>query len=243
MTRKDFSNGFDTLVNSYRRFRSFDSQEPLDSIEFDEYEKSLFLTKAQEEIVEELYTGKTQDGESYEETERLRRSLAFLNEEKEFSPQSSSGYNPISSHSQFFNIGTNVLYITYEAVGVASGQDDCLTGKMIETIPVRQDWYHRQVDNPFRGISKKRALRLDKKNGIIEIVYPLTIGKYYVRYVRKPNPIILENLPNNLTVNGSGTQSDCELDSHLHYKILERGVILGLQSKGIGVRPRPSEKE
>lgn len=243
MTRKDFSNGFDTLVNSYRRFRSFDNKEATDSIEFDEYEKSFFLTKAQEEIVEELYAGKTQDGESYEETERLRRSLAFLNEEKEYSPKASKGYSPISNFSQFFDIGNDVLYITYEAVSVADGQDKCFSGKMIETIPVRQDWYHRQVNNPFRGISKKRALRLDKKNGIMEIVYPLTIDKYYVRYVRKPNPIILENLPNNLTVNGSGTQSDCELDSHLHYKILERGVMLGLQSKGIGIRPKSTVEE
>ena len=45
---EDFSNGFDTLVNSYRRFRDFDSMEASDTIEFDEYEKSLFLTKAQE---------------------------------------------------------------------------------------------------------------------------------------------------------------------------------------------------
>ena len=51
MTLEEFSNGFDTLVNSYRRFKDFDKQEMLDSIEFDEYEKSFYLTKAQEEVV------------------------------------------------------------------------------------------------------------------------------------------------------------------------------------------------
>ena len=54
MTRLEFSNQFDTLVSSYRRFRDFDSKEPLDTIEFDELEKSQFLTKAQEEIIKNL---------------------------------------------------------------------------------------------------------------------------------------------------------------------------------------------
>ena len=58
MKREEFSNGFDVLVNSYKRFKDFDKQEFLDSIEFNEYEKSLFLTKAQEELVSSLYNGK-----------------------------------------------------------------------------------------------------------------------------------------------------------------------------------------
>ena len=78
MTRKDFSNGFDTLVNSYRRFRSFDNKEATDSIEFDEYEKSFFLTKAQEEIVVELYTGKNGWNDSFESSEEMRRYLSSL---------------------------------------------------------------------------------------------------------------------------------------------------------------------
>ena len=37
MTTEEFSNEFDTLVSSYRRFKDFDNQELLDSIEFDEF--------------------------------------------------------------------------------------------------------------------------------------------------------------------------------------------------------------
>lgn len=44
MTNSEFSNQFDLLVSSYRRFKDFDNQELLDSIEFDEFEKSLYLT-------------------------------------------------------------------------------------------------------------------------------------------------------------------------------------------------------
>jgi hypothetical protein len=235
MTLEEFSNGFDSLVASYRRFKDFDRQELLDSIEFDEYEKSQFLTKSQEELVEALYAGESLEGESYEETERLRRKLSSLNEEKEYTPMSSTSFAPISSHSQFFETDPDILFITYEAVGVGSDTDECLSGKTIETVPVRQDWFHRQVNNPFRGISKKRALRLDKKEDVKEIVYPLTIQKYYVRYVRKPQPIVLEDLPNGLTVGGKNTQTECELDSSVHQKILENAVILALRSKGLQI--------
>lgn len=238
MTRKEFSEGFDTLVNSYRRFRGFDNQEALDSIEFNEFEKSFFLTKAQESLVEDLYSGKNIDNESYEETERLRRSLAELNVEKTYSPTTSNTSYPIDSSSKFFKLDNNLMFITYEAVIPSADAGDCLAGKMIETVPVRQDWYHRQVKNPFRGVSAKRALRLDRSNHVVEIVYPQGISKYYVRYVRRPQPIILEALPNNLTIDGNGGPSDCELDKILHQKILERAVILGLTSKGRGPRER-----
>ncbi len=66
MTTEEFSNGFDILINSYSNLEPFGlSQSPLS---FDEYEKSIFLTKAQEEIAEGLYTGKA-IGDSFEDTE------------------------------------------------------------------------------------------------------------------------------------------------------------------------------
>jgi len=46
MTTKEFSSEFDILLDSYRRIKKFDDKEMLDSIEFNEYEKSLFLTRA-----------------------------------------------------------------------------------------------------------------------------------------------------------------------------------------------------
>ena len=69
MTVSEFSNQFDVLVSSYTRFRDFDDREPRDTIEFDEYEKSLYLTKAQEELVLSLYNGRNSSALSFEETE------------------------------------------------------------------------------------------------------------------------------------------------------------------------------
>lgn len=51
MNNAEFSNEFDTLLNSYNTAES--------SIELDEYEKSVLLTKAQEDLIISIYTGKT----------------------------------------------------------------------------------------------------------------------------------------------------------------------------------------
>jgi len=77
MTLNELSDEFDVLVASYRRFADFDRREPQDTVEFNEYEKSVFLTKAQEELVKNYYLGTLPIG-SFEENEALRRSLEGL---------------------------------------------------------------------------------------------------------------------------------------------------------------------
>ena len=102
----------------------------------------------------------------------------------------------------------------------------------MEVVPVRQDEYHRLKKNPFRGANNRRSLRLDLSDGVVEIVSKFTVTAYYLRYLRRIKPIVLEDMPNGLTINGVGTQSECELHESLHQRILERAVGLALQSKG-----------
>ena len=47
-----------------------------------------------------------------------------------------------------------------------------------------------------------------------------------MRYVRRPNPIILVDLENGLEVNGYSEAMDCELPEELHEEILQRAVEL-----------------
>lgn len=49
---------------------------------------------------------------------------------------------------------------------------------------------------------------------------------YTVRYIRKPRPIILTNLDNELSIQGISKESTCELDESIHYEILQRAVEL-----------------
>ena len=246
MTIEEFSNQFDVLVNSYTRFRDFDDKEPRDTIEFDEYEKSLFLTKAQEELVLGLYNGRNPLGESFEQTEELRRYLADLVVAVKLQPIPASNGMPlgIDSNSKFFTLPDNppVWFITYEAVKVSS-DDACINGSTLEVVPVRQDEYHRIKKNPFRGANIRRALRLDLSEGVVEIVSKYQVTEYYLRYLKRLSPIILVSLPNEVSIGGKKTVTECQLNSGLHQKILELAVMMALQSKGYNVSKNNNENK
>lgn len=243
MNVREFSDGFDVLVSSYRRFRDFDNKEPQDTLEFNEYEKSLYLTKAQEELVLGIYTGKNSFGESFEQTEELRRYLASLICQAELIPIETSNGNPlgIDSKSKFFTLPEDLWFITYEAVDTSG--DGCDSHVSMEVYPVRQDEYHKIKKNPFRGANGRRALRLDLSEGNVEIVCNYNVTKYFIRYLKKLKPIILVDLPNGLQIHGISLQKECELHEGLHDRILETAVMMALQSKGIGREKKSSKSE
>lgn len=276
MNNIELSNQFDTLVSSYRRFKDFDDKEPMDTLEFDEYEKSLYLTKAQEELVLSLYNGKNPYGDSFESTEELRRHLAPLVKEAKlspidaetglngfqpafndttgitdmdpvdgativpngdtgitsinFKPKSDLKYLGIDKNSKFFELPKDLWFITYESVIISDAK--CENKTSLEVFPVRQDEYHRIKKNPFRGTNSRRALRLDLANNLIEIVSKHAVTDYYVRYFKKLMPIVLENMPNGVTVSGIAEKTECELHEVLHQRLLELAVTMALQSKG-----------
>ena len=126
MTTGDFSSGFDTLLNSYAISAGFGSTDNPGTIELDEFEKSVFLTKAQEEYVLGLYTGRNSFGEGFEQTEELRRYLADLVGEKELYPISTTSgkFLGMDSKSKFFTLPEDLWFITYEVVSVSYKDDE-----------------------------------------------------------------------------------------------------------------------
>lgn len=225
MTTEEFSNEFDTLINSYATSESFgNSQNPLN---FDEYEKSVFLTKAQEELVIHYYTGKA-TGDSFEDTEQMRRYLSELVKTDELVTKIDA--KGISDNSVFFKLPNDVWFITYESVTLED-ESKCLNGKNIQVVPVTQDEYHKIKDNPFRQANSRRALRLDNENNLVEIISPYNIAKYIVRYVAKPTPIILVDLPDELSINNENKITECKLNPVTHRTILEVAVKLAISSR------------
>lgn len=241
MNVSEFSNQFDLLVSSYRRFKDFDDRELLDSIEFDEYEKSLFLTKAQEYVVLSLYNGRNSSALSFEESEELRRYLSNIIKEASLSPIETSNGQPlgIDSRSKFFTLPEDLWFITYESVEISNG--DCDGHKQLEVIPVRQDEYHKIKKNPFKGPNSRRALRLDLSEGNVEIVSKYDISKYYIRYLKKLYPIVLVNLPNELSVGGASEITPCQVHEGLHQQILETAVDMAIMTKTGGLK-KPSDE-
>lgn len=240
MTVQEFSDQFDTLVASYRRFKDFDKQELLDSIEFNEFEKSVFLSKAQEDIVKELYSDKYY-GDSFESSEKLRRELEVLVEQKEYPDDKTlQDDSKVLADGKYthtiFKLPKDLLYIIYEQVQW-DAFDNCLGVVIADVYPVTHDEYWRVRNNPFRGPNTKRVLRLDRGDTEVELVSAYSISNYTIRYIRKPSPIVLDYFPNE-TIDGVNTPQTCELNESLHRDILDRAVRLALISKNISVKDK-----
>ena len=235
MTIQEFSNAFDTLLNSYNTQAAYGEQASKREIVLDEYEKSLFLTRAQEEIVVNLYNGRNPYGVSFEGTEELRRYLESLVKTKIYSVEDAESDTGVSKTSIFFKLPTDLAFITLEQVTYDDDTLGCYNGSVASVYPVSQDEYEKVKNNPFRGPTKYKVIRLDPGNNLVELVSKYNIGEYLVRYLSKPNPIILETLPDDLTINGKNSWKECELNPILHDTILTRAVQLALQSKGVSV--------
>lgn len=54
----------------------------------------------------------------------------------------------------------------------------------------------------------------------------LTTTDYTIKYIKRPKPIILQNLPDSLSIQGQTDLSQCELDPCIHQEILQRAVEL-----------------
>jgi hypothetical protein len=222
MTNKEFSDGFSTLLNSFGI---------TPNITLDEYEKSTFLTNAQEELIIDIYSGRNIIyGKSFEQTEEIRRYLSNLVETYETSTKV-TGKLGLSQDSVFFNIPQDTWFITYEVAFLKDSKLGCLDGIEASVVPLPQDDLYRAKDNPFRGPSKDRVLRLDIKSDLAELISKYNVDKYLMRYISQPTPIILEDLPDGLSINGVSTESECELNPVVHRAILERAVQLAIISK------------
>ena len=235
MTIQEFSNAFDTLLNSYNTQAAYGEQASKREIVLDEYEKSVLLTQAQEEIVVNLYNGRNPYGAAFEGTEELRRYLEGLVKTKKYLSKDAIESTGVNENSVFFRLPEDIAFITLEQVTFDDELLGCYDGSVASVYPITQDEYERVKNNPFRGPTKYKVIRLDPGDNLVELVSKYKIGTYLLRYLSRPNPIILEDLPNELTINGENMEKECELNPILHDTILTRAVQLALQSKGISV--------
>lgn len=232
MTVTEFSNEFDVLIDSYRRFKDFDNKENLDSLDFNEYEKSIFLTRAQEDIVTSFYNGLNYTQESFENSEEIRRYLNVLVKTVKTSTLITNPDSTLSVNSVLVELPSNdVWYIVYESVNLEDSNLKCNSIQEVPVIPTKHDNLQKILRNPFKRPNERRVLRLDLTGNVVELISKYTISNYTLRYISKPEPIILTNLPNNLTINDVGTKNECKLNPAIHRMILEKAVQFALVSK------------
>ena len=239
MTLQEFSDSFDVLLNSFAHSADFGDAASRQDIVLDEYEKSVFLTEAQEQIVLSYYAGKN-GAESFEETEEVRRYLNSLVVSKVYDTSSlnenveeSSADVRTRAKSYLLDEPTDLWFIVYESAKYNTS-DTCIDSKNAEVTPVTHDTFSRVFDNPFKGPNLRRVLRLDR-DGQIELISKYPLSKYLLRYVKKLDPIILTKLPDGLKVGEQSDAQNCALHKALHRPILELAVRLALQSKGYNI--------
>ena len=202
MTLEELSNEFDVIVNSYDNSQS---------LVFNEYEKSIYLTKAQEYIIKDLYR-------NYEGTEELNSYLKTLIKDKTYTIEDSTNIE--------LNYPDNFLYILKEYANINT---TCKSNNIVDVLPITQDEYNEVVGNPFRG-SKSKVLRLEENK--IKLITDLPIISYTMTYLSNPSPIILVDLPNGLTINNESKKSTTiETSESIHREILDKAVQLAIQSK------------
>ena len=216
---QEWENGFDLL---YQNITS--NQAP----GLNAYEKSVFLTEAEYAIVTGLYNGSLRN--SFEETEEVTSYLANLVSQEECCESQDAAH--LVENSTVFELPEDLLFITLEICNVSV--DGCGIKPAI-VVPVTQDEFWRTYRNPFKRHYKDRVLRLAYGSSdtfgdglyssrYSELISDNEISSYVVRYIKKPEPIILCDLEDGLTIEGESKAKTCKLNEHLHQAILEEAV-------------------
>ena len=222
MTNSEFSNQFDVLYNNI-----MSNQAP----GLDEYEKSVFLTKAQNEIVLAYFNPKGNKFlEGFDGNEERQVDFSSLMRTHTVTNFTTSIYDGRTSGVKAVALPTDVLLYVNERLEVTRGG----TNVGLSVIPISYTEYSRLMSKPFKRPTHYQAWRLLNASVSSSVVTNYadiiagpsdTFTKYVARYVKRPRAIILSNLEG-VTLDGSATAQECELDPILHEAILQRAVEL-----------------
>lgn len=219
MTAQEFSNEFDVLYNSITNGNAPGVTE---------YEKSVFLTRAQLEFIQELIKGNTIYGQGVDDTTNVRLQLYPLYKKDQY-----TGFKDTLSKKKVLHI------LNVELV---------IDGKTVLTVPISYDEYTTIKNNPFKS-NKNRAYYI-QNNSDVEIYYngskvqlvsdekggatPVETKSCYFYYIEYPTPIVTDKILEANTIDGNtGGEQDCILPKSTHFEILKKAVQLALIANGV----------
>ena len=221
MTCEEFSLEFDLLYNNIMSNKAPG---------LSGYEKSLFLTQAQESIVLDIYSGKY--GDSFERTEETTSYLNQLLKQRTYNNGEFTEGNKLDTRSVFVTLPEDLWFKTGETATIMDDSYKCQVDGLREVMvfPVTQDTLVRTKRSPFRGPNERRILRLDSGKNQVELISNYEIFTYTVRYLSRPEPIILKELPQGLTIGGKSSPQTCLLNTAIHKAILSKAVLIAKSS-------------
>lgn len=219
MTNPELSNEFDVLYNNITS-----NQAP----GLDEYEKSVFLTRGQDDVLKAYFdprTNKPQQGYDGSEIRQIDFSMVTVVKDYTGNAFADAVFDP-RTNNKSVALEKDILMPINEQLTVTR---DGIT-EYLQVIPIMYDEYRRLMSKPYKRPIKYQAWRLMNTSGGVNradlIVGPNdTLVKYSMRYVKRPRAIILSDLEG-VTLDGQTQAQTCELDPILHPEILQRAVEL-----------------
>lgn len=207
-----------------------------------EYEKSVFLTKAEKEIVKNYFSPNSKGNslqQGFDDSAKRQADFSTLLITKTCAPQASfPDSNRLDSRSKLYQYPDDVFIVINETISLSNS--DSRT-KMLQVIPLRYDEYTRLMSKPYKRPLKNQAWRLMNSGSVsnsgqstkyVEIIVNSwdedNLGDYSVRFIKTPPPILLADFTaDGLSIDGVSTRSDnCAIDPILHEDILQRAVEL-----------------
>ena len=243
MTGPEFSDQFDVLYNNIAS-----NQAP----GLNEYEKCVFLTKAQDEIIKNYFLPQSNpkqagfDGNQKRQMDFSR--LMFYETKTSSNKEIDDPLYDVRTPNKSVYLTEDLWIVVNERVTVTRNNKNVdLTVK-----PIAFDEYDRLMSKPYKRPLKYQAWRLilsdpsttGNSRNVDLIVGPTDkITSYSIRYIKRPHPIIVGSLDgqtiNNYCFEGDknaysldssvqevSANAPCELDDILHEEILQRAVEL-----------------
>ena len=230
-TVKEWSDAFDTLYNQAMSNSS---------AALDEFDKSIFLTKGQDETIKNYFNPKgNKYQEGYDDSAKRQSDFATLMKVATLE-DADLDYNKFDSRSSVYHYPTDFFIAVNEQFQITVGTGADAKTYPYTIVPISYTDYARLMQKPYQYPPKRQVWRLitgeltanDVTVPVVEIIgryNPAGIGEYKLRYVKRPKPIILVDLntvDNDLSINGYTAATPCELPEHIHEEILQRAVEL-----------------
>lgn len=159
MTNPEFSNEFDVLYNNI-----MSNAAP----GLNEYEKSVFLTKAQDEVIKNYFNPKgNKYQEGFDDSAKRQIDFSMLMKTTELTPLNPAIGLHLGQNIQFYSMPQDIMLYINEFLDVTR------KGKLqrLTVIPLKDDEYARLMSKPFKRPLKYQAWRLISSGAAMEYTY------------------------------------------------------------------------
>lgn len=201
-------------------------------IEVDEYEKSIYLTKAQTVVHKQLCDAFEIDGgiSSWLQPYVKEFATGF--------PVQTVTRNSQILNSTFILVPEDIYKVIQETAYLGSTITK-FNNRKVNVLKSRVEDILYKLESPFRKPNEKEIVRIvtndTNSDTVFELVLPdnTNLLKYQCKYIQIPQPIILEPLPDGLTIFGESGPLNTLFDDDIMERIIEIAVMTIKQDKTV----------